>query len=240
MVPTATAALTAATTATLIATAPAAKPPAVPPAATTVVPATAALPPPPAAAAAAPPVAPALPAPNLASPSFSRIVFFSSRIGPSGKIAASARLLARSCVRKLRQRSHSLTCRRTGAASDAIPSAAAPSSRRTSSQVSLRASAASARPIRARTSSDLTLGTVVSITSAICSYDSASISRSTSAERWVSGRCPMSSTSRRNSSRLWTFSLVDCPASAKCASIESTPIAVLRRRWFSERLRAMR
>jgi len=39
---------------------------------------------------------------------------------------------------------------------------------------------------------------------------------------------------------LVAFSLVDWPASAKWVSIESTPIAVLRRRWFSERLRAMR
>jgi len=61
------------------------------------------------------------------------------------------------------------TCRRTAGEAERTPSAASPSSKRTSSQVSLRASAASARPMRARTSSDLTLGIVVSITSAICS-----------------------------------------------------------------------
>ena len=49
------------------------------------------------------------------------------------------------------------------------PSATSPSSWRTSSQLSIRASAASARLTRARTSSDLTDGTVVSIASAIWS-----------------------------------------------------------------------
>ena len=41
-------------------------------------------------------------------------------------------------------------------------------------------------------------------------------------------------------SRRMTFSLVDMPASAKWVSIESTPTAVARRRWLSERLRAIR
>ena len=45
---------------------------------------------------------------------------------------------------------------------------------------------------------------------------------------------------RRNSSRRWTLSAVVVPFSARWTSIESTPMAWLRRRWFSERLRAMR
>ena len=53
--------------------------------------------------------------------------------------------------------------RRAGVLSLTRPSATSPSSRRTSSQLSLRASAASASAMRARTSSDLTDGTVVSI-----------------------------------------------------------------------------
>ncbi len=49
------------------------------------------------------------------------------------------------------------------------PSATSPSSSRTCSHVIARASAASASDTRARTSSDLTDGTVVSIASEICS-----------------------------------------------------------------------
>jgi len=107
---------------------------------------------------------------ELGHPSFSRIVFFSSRIGRAGRFAASARLLARSCVPKAAAAIALLdvAANRRRQRRDP-PRPPRRSSRRTSSQVSLRASAASARPIRARTSSDLTLGTVVSITSAICS-----------------------------------------------------------------------
>ena len=103
------------------------------------------------------------------------------------------------------------------------PSATSPSSIRTSSQESRRASAASARDTRARTSSDFTDGTVVSIASAICSYDSASISRSSSAVRCVSGRSCTSAIRSRNSSRLCTLSAVVSPPSDKWMSIESMP-----------------
>ena len=58
--------------------------------------------------------------------------------------------------------------------------------------------------------------------------------------RWVSGSPWTSSMSWRNSSRLCTLSAVVVPCSARCTSIESTPIACVRRRWFSERLRAIR
>ena len=103
-----------------------------------------------------------------------------------------------------------------------------------------RASAASASDTRARTSSDFTLGTVVSIASAIWSYESASISRRSSAVRWVSGSSPTSATIWRNSSRLCTVSAVLVPPSRSNTSIESWPAGCGRRRWFSERLRAIR
>ena len=103
-----------------------------------------------------------------------------------------------------------------------------------------RASAASASDTRARTSSDFTLGTVVSIASAIWSYESASISRSSSAVRWVSGSSPTSATIWRNSSRLCTVSAVLMPPSRSNTSIESWPAGCGRRRWFSDRLRAIR
>jgi hypothetical protein len=75
----------------------------------------------------------------------------------------------RSSRRKTLQRSHVRKWRRTGADVRTKPSATWPSSSRTSSQVRSRASAASASDTRARTSSDFTLGTVVSIASEICS-----------------------------------------------------------------------
>ncbi len=83
--------------------------------------------------------------------------------------AASALFVSRSCLRKAEQRSHCLRWRRTGGVRRLSPSATSPSSSRTSSQDIWRASAASASPTRARTSRDLTLGTVVSIASAIWS-----------------------------------------------------------------------
>ena len=46
--------------------------------------------------------------------------------------------------------------------------------------------------------------------------------------------------SSRNSSRRCTLSAVVRPCSEKCTSIESTPTACARRRWFSDRLRAIR
>src|SRR4051795_5461011 len=46
--------------------------------------------------------------------------------------------------------------------------------------------------------------------------------------------------SRRNSSRLWTLSAVVSPPSDRWMSIESIPTACARRRWLSERLRAIR
>ena len=111
-----------------------------------------------------------------------------------------------------------------GRSSCARPSATWPSSSRTSSQVRSRASAASASDTRARTRSDFTLGTVVSIASAIWSYESASISRSSSAVRWVSGRSCTSATIWRNSSRRWTVSAVVTPPSRSKTSIESRPV----------------
>jgi hypothetical protein len=84
-------------------------------------------------------------------------------------MAASALLVCLSCFLKVEQRWQPRTWRRTGALTPVSPSAHSPSSSRTSAQVSLRASAASARETRARTSRDLTDGTVVSIASAICS-----------------------------------------------------------------------
>ena len=44
----------------------------------------------------------------------------------------------------------------------------------------------------------------------------------------------------RKSSRWWTLSAVVAPFSDRWMSIESTPMAWARRRWLSERLRAMR
>ena len=95
--------------------------------------------------------------------------FLSTTSGPSGKTAASALVVLRSSERKVRQRSHERRWRRTGAVVRVRPSATCPNSIRTSSQVSSLASAASARLTRARTSSDFTLGTVVSIASAMWS-----------------------------------------------------------------------
>ena len=118
---------------------------------------------PPPAAAAVPPLAAAV------VPRWASSVFLSSSSGATGKTAASALLVSRSCLRKAVQRSQVRRCRRTGALVRRSPSATSPSSSRTSSQVSSRASAASASDTRARTSSDLTDGTVVSIASAICS-----------------------------------------------------------------------
>ena len=70
--------------------------------------------------------------------------FLSSSSGPTGKTAASARFVWRSCLRKSWQRSHVRRWRRTGGLVRRRPSATSPSSSRTSSQVSSRASAASA------------------------------------------------------------------------------------------------
>ena len=194
-----------------------------------------------AAAAAAPPEA-AAPPPLAAAevPRWASSVFLSRSSGPTGKSAASALLVSRSCLRNVAQRSQVRRWRRTGALVRVSPSATSPSSWRTSSHDSRRASEASASETRARTSSDLTEGTVVSIASAICSYDSASISRSSSAVRWVSGRSCTSAIRSRNSSRRWTLSAVVCPCSDRWMSIESTPTAWVRRRWLSDRLRAIR
>src|SRR5215216_3286131 len=181
---------------------PAVKPPAAVIATPAMPPLPAATPPPPAAT----PAAPAPPKPAFASHSFLKKIS-----GPSGYTAASARVVLRSSTRKVRQRSQVLRWRRTGAVVRASPSATWPSSSLTSSQVRSRASAASASDTRARTRSDLIDGTVVSIASAICSYDSASISRRSSAVRWVSGSSPTSDTIWRNSSRLCTASDVLWP-----------------------------
>ncbi len=111
----------------------------------------------------APEAAP-VPKPSLAMPSFLRIT-----TRPTGYTAASALLVLRNSERKVRQRSQDFRWRRTGAVVRVSPSATWPSSIRTSSQVRSRASAASASPTRARTRRDFTLGTVVSIASAIWS-----------------------------------------------------------------------
>ena len=89
--------------------------------------------------------------------------------GPTGNSAASIFSLERTWERKSAHSSHSRTWRRTGAETLRRPSAASESSTRTSPQVSRRAWLASASEIRARTSSDLTEGTVVSIAAAISS-----------------------------------------------------------------------
>ncbi len=91
-------------------------------------------------------------------------------IGPTGSSAASARLVFLSSARKVVQRLQLRRWRRTrGLGRRWRPSAISASSMRTSSHESSRASAASASETRARTSSDYTEGTVVSIASAICS-----------------------------------------------------------------------
>ncbi len=96
--------------------------------------------------------------------------FLSRTIGPIGSSAVSALLVSLSWTWKFEQRLQARRWRRTRAPGRRwSPSATSASSIRTSSQESMRASAASASDIRARTSSDLTLGTVVSIASAICS-----------------------------------------------------------------------
>ena len=134
-----------------------------------------AAPPPPIAAVmppAAPAPAPALPAPAVPAvprPSLAAMKPLKAMIGPIGKSAARAFSLERTWERKSAHSSHSRTWRRTGAETLRRPSAASPSSIRTSPQVSRRAWLASAREIRARTSSDLTEGTVVSIAAAISS-----------------------------------------------------------------------
>ena len=58
--------------------------------------------------------------------------------------------------------------------------------------------------------------------------------------RCVSGRSWTSATIWRNSSRRWTVSAVVTPPSRSKTSIESSPAATGRRRWFRQRLRAMR
>ena len=87
---------------------------------------------------------------------------------PSGNTAASA-LVVCAQLRAKTGSARSLQVAAHGGGLLSRPSATCPSSSRTSSQVSSRASEASARPTRARTSSDFTLGTVVSIASAIWS-----------------------------------------------------------------------
>ncbi|CAB4912735.1 unannotated protein [freshwater metagenome] len=166
--------------------------------------------------------------------------FLTTTSGPIGKIACRERLFALRCVWNAAQRSHSLRCRRTGGETRCSDSETWPSSSRTSSQVRLRASEASASATRARTRSDLTLGTVVSIASAIWSYERASISRSRSAVRCVSGSALTSPRSSRNSSRRWAVSAAEMPWSATRSSRVSTPMGWIFRRWFRHRLRAMR
>ena len=122
----------------------------------------------PAELAAAPPAAAAEPAAALV-PMWVTRSFLSRISGPTGYSAASALLVERSCFLNAVQRSHVRRWRRTGALVRVSPSATSPSSSRTSSQESSRASAASASDTRARTSSDFTDGTVVSIASAIWS-----------------------------------------------------------------------
>ncbi len=123
----------------------------------------------PAPPAAAEPPAAAPPPAAVVVPRWARKSFLNSSSGPSGKTAASALLVSFSCARKAAQRSHAFTCRRAGAPRRLRPSATSPSSKRTSSHDICRASAASASETRARTRSDFTDGTVVSIASAIWS-----------------------------------------------------------------------
>ncbi len=102
-------------------------------------------------------------------PTWASRAFLRNSSGATGSSTASWRLVLRSCLRKLSQRSHWRTWRRPGALERRRPSATSPSSSRTVSHVIWRASAASASETRARTSSDLMEGTVASIASAICS-----------------------------------------------------------------------
>ncbi len=88
---------------------------------------------------------------------------------PTGNSAAITFSLERTWERKSEHSSQSRTWRRTGPETLRRPSAASASSSRTSPQVSWRAWLASAREIRARTSKDLTEGTLVSIAAAISS-----------------------------------------------------------------------
>lgn len=129
-------------------------------------------------AAAPPPAEAPVPAAEVAAvapepaewPTWMNANCLSNASGPNGSSAASALFVSRSWTRKVEQRSQVRRCRRTGALGRRLrPSATSPSSSRTWSQLNKRASAASASETRARTSSDLTLGTVVSIVSAICS-----------------------------------------------------------------------
>ena len=92
-------------------------------------------------------------------------------------------MFERNSPRKSAHISQRLTWWRTGPDALRSPSAASASSSRTSPQVSWREWVASASDIRARTSSDLTAGTVVSIVVAMSSYERASISRSSRAVR---------------------------------------------------------
>ena len=122
-------------------------------------------------AAPAPPLAPPAVAPPPAppKPSLPRTKLLNATSRPAGASAAIALSLLRTWVRKSAHSSQSRTWRRTGPETLRSPSAASASSSRTSPQVSWRAWLASASEIRARTSSDLTEGTLVSIVEAISS-----------------------------------------------------------------------
>ncbi len=126
--------------------------------------------PPAAVAPTAPPVAAAAPVAALPPPKILPMKEVLSRAsGPIGRIAASALRSLRSCLRKPAQPSQLRTWRRTGPVALVRPSAASARVTRTSSQLSVRDSLDSASVIRARTSSDLTAGIVVSMATAISS-----------------------------------------------------------------------
>ncbi len=121
----------------------------------------------------APAPAPAAPAPAPPEappkPSLPAMKLLRASRPPAGKSAARTLSLERTWERKSEHSSHSRTWRRTGPVILRRPSAASASSSRTSPQVSRRAWLASASEILARTSSDLTEGTLVSIADAISS-----------------------------------------------------------------------
>ena len=117
--------------------------------------------------AAAPP--PADEPPPVIAASLAPSSCLSATSGPTGNSAARARVSLRSWLRNSLHPSHERTCWRTGPDTFLRPSAASASSSWTSPQVSRRALLDSASVIRARTRSDLMLGTVVPIAWAISS-----------------------------------------------------------------------
>ena len=190
-----------------------------------------------AAAAAAPPPAALAVVPSLASSSF-----LSSRSGPTGNTAASARFVARSCLRKAEQRSQARRWRRTGGetpAHQALGDLAELLADLLAGQLArlggLGQRDAGAheqrldrRDGRLHRLGDLLVGERVDLAQqqrgALGLGQLLDVADELAERPRARGPCRPSS----------------APCSDRWTSIESTPIAVARRRWFSERLRAMR